>query len=995
MKILSIKKKIVAICVLAITFILSLLCAFSFNGLKTAKAATIDEIKAEYQTFLSTYTGNNPEMDFIKYAENNADMKYFSQIGFDYKEKLTDEGVATIYEIFGITESDVLRNGGSIGSANQEKWSGKYVSTSANNVPVGGDSIEDGDFSIVVMGDQQTAVEYYSAMVASSYDYIVSNKDAMNLKMFINVGDIVDDTKFISWRELGGNTVTNNGVTDYRYYINMHPGRLGNWKMQQKFALTQAQKLLDAGIPSAFTMGNHDYGDMAESYRIKDNFIADFSIEKFGTVANGYKGSLYNDIEAACYEFEANNQKYMVVVIGCYPTTEILNWANQVVENNPDHKVIVSTHAYMDGSTEDLRPDGQVIWDEFVKKHENIFMLVNGHDCTDDGSILRRVDFGENGNAVTQLMINPQVEEFGGAGTFAQLIFRTDGTVDLVYYSPYANANNDGKGYFMNENQFTFSLNPEKVSVTEEQQDKEVLVDKDLFTNAVKQTYVYLGHDTEDPEDKVNVVDGVYAYNNAMFTESGFTSKTEGSSYVIHKLYAGEYKRFNRLSVKALGTFNAIDGAYQIDVSLDGENYITALYNNAETGEFNREFNVDRFIAGAEYLYVKVLARNATINKLMLDGTSVKTVFTDKSFLLNYSFANNVDPGLYEDWDMEGGYSNYYACLSGNILGSGGPGRMSYKSNVTYRFDSGDSSRYFKEFNVDFIFRAQYLLSQAEGVYNFSQKEGLDSILTISISIDDGKTYIPIKNYSEEDCGVSASKPTNDFWVNLAVLDDTIIDELLDGERVNSFILKIDYFGAGPQRAHAGLYNLNLSGELNKEIKVSNKVEYTRTFELNGGYFEKKTDSIPKKSGHEFKGWYLTSDFSGKKINPDDYKNGNYTFYAKWARGYYITYVLDGGVNSEYNVSIINEDSFLNLVAPTKQGKTFVGWYDEQGTKYTKVQGSELSKDLVLYAVWTDKSTSSEGCSSNINSDLTVVLLTSIVCLACVFGKKLFANKNR
>ena len=238
MKLLLLKKKACAILTLAFTFIISLACAFAFGGVSTAMGATTAEIKAAYESFLLTYSGSAPETDFIKYVESTNGMKYFSQGGYiGAKDKLTDAGVAMVQEVFGIDQSYLLNHGGTIGNANYERWTGSYVATSANNVPAGGESVGEGDFSIIVMGDQQTAVEYHSAMVATSYDWIVSNAQAMNLKMFINVGDIVDDTGFVSWREPSGNP---------HVYVNFHPGRLGTWQLQQKFAVTQAENPVEA-----------------------------------------------------------------------------------------------------------------------------------------------------------------------------------------------------------------------------------------------------------------------------------------------------------------------------------------------------------------------------------------------------------------------------------------------------------------------------------------------------------------------------------------------------------------------------------------------------------------------------------------------------------------------------------------------------------------------------------------------------------------------------
>jgi len=44
-----------------------------------------------------------------------------------------------------------------------------------------------------------------------------------------------------------------------------------------------------------------------------------------------------------------------------------------------------------------------------------------------------------------------------------------------------------------------------------------------------------------------------------------------------------------------------------------------------------------------------------------------------------------------------------------------------------------------------------------------------------------------------------------------------------------------------------------------------------------------------------------------------------------------ITYNLDGGVNASSNVATFTKDDTVTLTAPTKEGYTFLGWYDNTG----------------------------------------------------------------
>jgi hypothetical protein len=134
------------------------------------------------------------------------------------------------------------------------------------------------------------------------------------------------------------------------------------------------------------------------------------------------------------------------------PSDDTLAWASGVIEQHPDHRVILVTHCYlMDDdtrvdSTSGFSPhnygidslgvnDGEEIWDEFASRHENLFLVLCGH-VTGDGSG-HLVSQGVAGNTVHQVLANHQHEAYGGNGWLRILTFLPDqDVVAVTTYSP-------------------------------------------------------------------------------------------------------------------------------------------------------------------------------------------------------------------------------------------------------------------------------------------------------------------------------------------------------------------------------------------------------------------------------------------------------------------------------------------------------------------------------------------------------------------------------
>jgi hypothetical protein len=147
------------------------------------------------------------------------------------------------------------------------------------------------------------------------------------------------------------------------------------------------------------------------------------------------------------------------------PRRDTVSWANQIVAKYRDHRIVVSTHAYLyEDSTrydyatrkddqlwnplayrtakndfaEDGSCDGEMLWNDLIRKHPNIFLVVSGHVLGQGAARLTSV--GDSGNVVHQLLANYQMLDEGGLGYLRLLEFYPDHkTLHVKTYSPSLN----------------------------------------------------------------------------------------------------------------------------------------------------------------------------------------------------------------------------------------------------------------------------------------------------------------------------------------------------------------------------------------------------------------------------------------------------------------------------------------------------------------------------------------------------------------------------
>ena len=267
------------------------------------------------------------------------------------------------------------------------------------------------DYSFAIFPDIQIMTNYNEAKLNRQQQWLADNKEKYNIQFAMFDGDLSD--------------------------FGQKP------ELYQRAA--NAMSRLDNIVPYCFAPGNHDYDDNA-STRAQETFKKYFPVSKHSQLP-GF-GGLYEDdkMSNSYYTFNACGVDYLVINLEFKPRLSVLRWANVIVEAHPNHRVIMNTHSYLTAETlfsgdkkvGNEGNGGQVIFDEFMVKHPNIFMGVGGHETNDEA--FSRIDYGENGNQIISILADAQTCTYKGAGTMDVflLIFvnETNKTMNFIYYSP-------------------------------------------------------------------------------------------------------------------------------------------------------------------------------------------------------------------------------------------------------------------------------------------------------------------------------------------------------------------------------------------------------------------------------------------------------------------------------------------------------------------------------------------------------------------------------
>jgi hypothetical protein len=265
-----------------------------------------------------------------------------------------------------------------------------YIFSYGNNFPRE-------NFTIIVLPDTQHYSEKYPQIFDNQTQWITENKENLNIVFVTHLGDIVNQ-----WADLNSWEDANSSMSK-----------------------------LDDNMPWGILPGDQDGAPYSENLSSYNTY---FGYERFSD-KNWYGGAYQNENTNNYQLFSAGGDDYLIIHIQYAPSDDILIWANNIINEYSNRKVIISTHDYMASFGINVRSDvGEGIWQNLVKPHsDQIFLVLCGH-WPEEG---RRTDT-VGGSVVHQLLADYQFRANGGNGWLRILEFsHLQDKIFVKTYSPY------------------------------------------------------------------------------------------------------------------------------------------------------------------------------------------------------------------------------------------------------------------------------------------------------------------------------------------------------------------------------------------------------------------------------------------------------------------------------------------------------------------------------------------------------------------------------
>ena len=273
-----------------------------------------------------------------------------------------------------------------------------------------------GDFTIIALPDTQNEAQFFPDVLSTQTKWIAANQDRLNVRMVLGEGDIV------------------NNFSD----------------PEQQQSSDAAFRVLDnAGIPYLLAIGNHDYdGADPKHGRPVTGFNRFFGPSRYAGKAY-FRGNFpAGSNENFFGELDIGGKDFHFLILEFMPRPESVNWAESILQANPDKEVIVVTHSFtfvdntrVDFCDTDDMPAGNSTGDDLwqtLRKFPNVIMVLSGH--LTNGQAAHRSDIADGGNLVNQIFANYQTFPHGGDGWLRILTFHpAANTISVQTYSPSLN----------------------------------------------------------------------------------------------------------------------------------------------------------------------------------------------------------------------------------------------------------------------------------------------------------------------------------------------------------------------------------------------------------------------------------------------------------------------------------------------------------------------------------------------------------------------------
>lgn len=284
-------------------------------------------------------------------------------------------------------------------------------------------------FTIAVISDTQNYVDATKPqprgvdVFVQQMQYLADTKRDKNLVFVTHVGDVVQhgDGKFRTGKDSDA---------------------IG-WNTRSEWLLASGAMgvLAASGVPFGMVPGNHDYDNyswVSGSRPLAGNKLwnAYFGPKSPFFAGKSWYGGAFNGGMDSFQIFPAGKHRFLHLSLEMEPTPEALRWAQRVIDTHRGLPTLITTHEWLDPNytgtntrsndyksyfegASNRTPDQ--VWDEFIRKNGQIFMVLAGHDWTptvdgiSQGQNLR-IDTNDAGRPVYQLVQDYQGNTIGTDG---------------------------------------------------------------------------------------------------------------------------------------------------------------------------------------------------------------------------------------------------------------------------------------------------------------------------------------------------------------------------------------------------------------------------------------------------------------------------------------------------------------------------------------------------------------------------------------------------
>ncbi|MGR5117181.1 LamG-like jellyroll fold domain-containing protein [Vibrio astriarenae] len=282
------------------------------------------------------------------------------------------------------------------------------------------DSTNPGDtevkgYTVVMMPDTQKYTRYSPERFDAQTEWIAENYIDQKIVFTAHLGDVVDlpqqDYEWVNARQSLA-MLEANPETPYSVVAGNH----------------DVMAYVNGGINN-----NLDTDRIPEEEPYLDNFHPDRIGEVFDTI-KGQDSTGFNTF----HKFVGGDREYMVLALDWRPSDETFQWAQDILDANPQTPTIITMHQIMDigpdGETAVFTDLGAKVWDDLIKNNDQVFMSVNGHH---HGEAIKEAK-NAYGRDVLMIVMDYQSNFWGGNGMMQLVNFvEEDNKINFRSFSPW------------------------------------------------------------------------------------------------------------------------------------------------------------------------------------------------------------------------------------------------------------------------------------------------------------------------------------------------------------------------------------------------------------------------------------------------------------------------------------------------------------------------------------------------------------------------------